>query len=117
MDTDYHDDLMHETDEVRYTEGDCNQLAQAIHEATGWLVSAILDECNCGHVFVTMPDGHVLDVCGVSTLGEMQYTWEDSHTRVEHFKDAHELTSLYGWPIPTPDQHTKRVAAKLLTNL
>lgn len=110
------------TDQLeRYSNGRCYRLAQAIADLTGWTLVAVLDTWTVsgalysrGHIAVRHPDGHLLDVSGLHTDGEIAAEWDaDTITTLDHISD---LPAQWGWGwIPTRiDRETADLAAAIV---
>lgn len=55
---------------VRYRNGECHGLAQAIHAITGWPIETWMDaDGDTGHCYVRVPDGRLLDIDGLHADG------------------------------------------------
>ena len=59
----------------RFTLGDCDILANAISERTGWPV-IYFEGYRGGHAVVQLPDGRYLDVGGIQTRAELDEVWD-----------------------------------------
>lgn len=89
------------TDTERYTNGDCLQLAQAIHDLTGWQIVAVLETWTAqgtrwarGHVTVRHPDGDLVDIRGQVDQDQIIAEWDaDTVAEIGHIRDL----AAYGW--------------------
>lgn len=87
-------------DVERFTYGSCYQLAEAIHDATGWPMYAFWDEYFRDydiHAFVKTPRGTFLDVTGEHTRYRMLRKWQGRHIR--RIRDSYNMRS---WDIGNP---------------
>lgn len=77
-------DEINRSDIIRFTFGSCYQLAEAIHDVTGWPLYAFWDEFfedYDTHAFVKTPRGTFMDVYGEHTRYKMLIQWEAKHIR------------------------------------
>lgn len=72
-----------------YLAGDCQRLAAAVQQVTGWPVAVV--EGGGSHVVVQVPDGRYLDAAGLHTAEELCAAWEARE--VEHVSQIEDL----GW--------------------
>ena len=64
-------------DIVTFTEGDCNVLAEVIHNKTGWSFAAFHQDGWLDlHAFVITPSGKYLDVEGVHSYDDFVESWK-----------------------------------------
>lgn len=63
----------------RYTDGDCDLLARALSQETGWpVVLAIVEDGGWTHAAVQRPDGQILDIEGAHDPDAWIDAWDDT---------------------------------------
>lgn len=97
---------------VAYTEGDCWNLALAIHKLTGLpiITTAFGVRENWEHVAV-LKDGLVLDIAGLRPLEEWKEEWGPNTIE---FKTKEEFKPFYSWSRRWFKTKTSRVARRLI---
>lgn len=106
--------MITDEDIVTYTQGDCHELAIAIHKVTGWTTCAFDDygEPNY-HAFVKTPSGTFLDVRGEQTWEELYGEWSKHWWKgagIEDYIEVHPRVFIDdGWSWHSSKSELRRV--------
>lgn len=69
--------------ELRFTNGECGALAEAIHRRTGWPIAVITTSCahleESQHAVVKIPDGRYVDIEGIWTEDDLLAHWTNDY--------------------------------------
>jgi hypothetical protein len=100
-----------------FTNGGCHILARHIHDLTGWAMCAWLFGCPCLHVFVVTPEGHALDVEGLSDMDAFRDKWRVNGERPAVTETCWDELMSHGSKWPREDAHTSMRAGELAQHL
>ena len=100
-------------DRVRFTEGDCHVLAQAINEITGWPICTFVTAWHGTatlHAFNKHPSGDFVDVEGRQSPMEFQRAWT-TRLLIKEWDGLDEMKESGWWTQPRWDDSPGRAAA------